>query len=39
MEPTYYNGDLFFSTNYESGPIQVGDVVVFKVLYIFLETG
>lgn len=31
MEPAFHRGDLLFLTNYESDPIEVGDIVVFKI--------
>ncbi|OQR76645.1 signal peptidase complex catalytic subunit SEC11C-like [Tropilaelaps mercedesae] len=31
MEPAFHRGDLLFLTNYESDPIQIGDIVVFKI--------
>uniref|UniRef100_A0A183SSG3 Signal peptidase complex catalytic subunit SEC11 n=1 Tax=Schistocephalus solidus TaxID=70667 RepID=A0A183SSG3_SCHSO len=31
MEPAFYRGDLLFLTNYESEPINVGDITVFKI--------
>jgi len=31
MEPAFHRGDLLFLTNYESEPIRVGDIVVFKI--------
>lgn len=31
MEPAFHRGDLLFLTNYESDPINVGDIVVFKI--------
>lgn len=32
MEPAFQRGDLLFLTNYESDPIRVGEILVFKVL-------
>ena len=31
MEPAVLRGDLLFLTNYESDPVRVGEIVVFKV--------
>lgn len=31
MEPAFHRGDLLFLTNHREDPIQVGDIVVFKV--------
>jgi len=31
MEPAFYRGDLLFLTNYQEDPIDVGEIVVFKV--------
>ncbi|KAF2351379.1 Peptidase S26B [Trinorchestia longiramus] len=31
MEPAFQRGDLLFLTNYEKDPINVGEIVVFKV--------
>ena len=31
MEPAFQRGDLLFLTNYESDPIRVGEILVFKV--------
>ena len=31
MEPAFYRGDLLILTNKEHEPIQVGDIVVFKI--------
>ncbi|KAM7534701.1 hypothetical protein Aperf_G00000106302 [Anoplocephala perfoliata] len=31
MEPAFYRGDLLFLTNFESEPLNVGDITVFKV--------
>ena len=36
MEPAFQRGDLLFLTNYESDPIRVGEILVFKVRPIFL---
>ena len=31
MEPAFYRGDLLFLTNFESEPLNVGDITVFKI--------
>lgn len=31
MEPAFHRGDLLFLTNYREEPVQVGEIVVFKV--------
>lgn len=31
MEPAFYRGDLLFLTNYDSEPIEAGEILVFKV--------
>lgn len=31
MEPAFHRGDLLFLTNFESDPVRVGEIVVFKV--------
>jgi hypothetical protein len=31
MEPAFFRGDLLFLTNYQSEPIRVGEVCVFKI--------
>ncbi|XP_065187321.1 signal peptidase complex catalytic subunit SEC11A-like [Sycon ciliatum] len=31
MEPAFYRGDLLFLTNYQSEPIRVGEIVVFRI--------
>ncbi len=33
MEKAFFRGDLLFLTNYQSEPINVGEVVVFKVCW------
>ncbi|KAA0196896.1 Signal peptidase I [Fasciolopsis buskii] len=31
MEPAFYRGDVLYLTNYPDEPLEVGDIVVFKV--------
>lgn len=31
MEPAFQRGDILFLTNYDDGPLAVGEIVVFKV--------
>ncbi|XP_018494110.1 signal peptidase complex catalytic subunit SEC11A [Galendromus occidentalis] len=31
MEPAFQRGDLLFLTNYEKDPVNIGDIVVFKI--------
>ncbi|VDP80166.1 unnamed protein product [Echinostoma caproni] len=31
MEPAFYRGDVLYLTNYPEEPLEVGDIVVFKV--------
>ena len=37
MEPAFHRGDLLFLTNKETEDIRVGEIVVFKVNYFFLQ--
>lgn len=31
MEPAFHRGDLLFLTNHQEDPVEVGDIVVFKI--------